>query len=114
MAPASPPPLAAAASAQQQAFGLAKSGTLPAECKQCPYLFACHGECPKNRFVRSADGQAGLNYLCPGLKAFFTHIDPWMKRMAAEVLAGRPAANVMQKRNQPQIHADSRRYGKQV
>jgi arylsulfatase len=52
--------------------------SLPAYCRECSYLFACHGECPKNRFLDTPDGEAGLNYLCAGLKAYFAHIDPHM------------------------------------
>ena len=80
---------------RQRQFGRDKADRLPDCCRQCRFLFACNGECPKNRFALSSTGQPGLNYLCPGLKRFFTHIDPWMKLMAAEVKAGRPAANVM-------------------
>lgn len=80
----------------QRQFGQDKSDRLPRYCHQCPWLFACNGECPKNRFVRTPEGEPGLNYLCAGWRRFFGHIDPWMKRMATEVRAGRPAANVMQ------------------
>jgi len=89
-------PLAALVeSPQQVAFGDAKRDALPAFCRQCPVLFACHGECPKNRFARTPDGEAGLNYLCAGYKRFFTHIDPHMTFMAAELRAQRAPANVM-------------------
>jgi uncharacterized protein len=69
-------------SSRQEEFGLRKSSTLPGYCRRCPYLFACHGECPKNRFIRTPDGEAGLNYLCAGLRKYFAHIDPYLKRMA--------------------------------
>jgi uncharacterized protein len=59
---------------RQKKFGFAKKDKLPQYCLQCPHLKLCWGECPKNRFVRAPDGQAGLNYLCPGLKHFYTHI----------------------------------------
>ena len=59
---------------RQKSFGFAKRDKLPQFCLQCPHLKLCWGECPKNRFVRAPDGQAGLNYLCPGLKHFYTHI----------------------------------------
>lgn len=59
---------------KQMAFGFAKRDTLPPDCRQCSYLALCWGECPKNRFVRTADGTPGLNYLCPGLKLFFAHM----------------------------------------
>jgi uncharacterized protein len=58
-------------------------------------LFACRGECPKNRFSRTPDGEPGLNYLCAGYKRFFTHIDAPMAFMAAELRAARAPANVM-------------------
>lgn len=55
----------------QKKFAYAKSDTLPAYCKSCAYLELCWGECPKNRFVKTPDGEAGLNYLCRGLKQFY-------------------------------------------
>ena len=58
----------------QQRFGFAKRDTLPQQCRQCQHLSLCWGECPKNRFVRTPDGEPGLNYLCTGLHRFFTHI----------------------------------------
>lgn len=63
-------------SERQKAFGLGKRETLPAACKQCPYLKLCYGECPKNRIVRSEEGELGMNYLCPGIKAFFDYAQP--------------------------------------
>lgn len=69
-------------STSQTVFGISKAATLPDYCQRCEYLFACHGECPKNRFVRTPEGEAGLNYLCSGLKLYFSHIDPYMKELA--------------------------------
>ena len=63
---------------------------------QCPVLFACYGECPRNRFITAPGGEAGLNYLCAGLKAFFTHIDKPMKTMASLLKQGRYADEIMQ------------------
>jgi uncharacterized protein len=60
------------ASPQQIKFGLDKRDTLPRFCRECDVRFACHGECPKNRFILTPDGEPGLNYLCAGFKAFFT------------------------------------------
>lgn len=80
---------------RQRAFGAAKSATLPRYCRECDVLFACHGECPKNRFISTPDGEPGLNYLCAGYQAFFRHIRPVMEQMATELQAGRSAANVM-------------------
>jgi len=59
----------------QERFGRAKEGTLPAYCQRCDYQFACFGECPKNRFIKTPVGEPGLNYLCSGWKKFFSHID---------------------------------------
>jgi uncharacterized protein len=80
---------------RQVRFGREKSEGLPTYCRECEVLFACHGECPKNRFLRAPDGEAGLNYLCKGLRRYFSHIDPWMDLMAEEIRAGRTAENVM-------------------
>jgi uncharacterized protein len=82
-------------SERQQVFGTAKRDTLPEYCRQCDVRFACHGECPKHRFLITPQGEAGLNYLCAGYKHFFHHIDPYMQFMAAELRAGRPPRNVM-------------------
>ena len=84
------------ASPAQTAFGAAKQEMLPAYCRRCPYLFACHGECPKNRFATTPDGEAGLNYLCPSYKAYFGHITQAMNAMAKLVSHGQPAELVMQ------------------
>ena len=74
----------------QVRFGYAKSEALPAYCRDCRFLRDCWGECPKNRFVRAPDGEAGLNYLCPGLKRFFAHAVPEAERMAAALVKGQP------------------------
>jgi len=84
-----------ASSPQQKKFGQDKLDTLPRYCRQCTVRFACNGECPKHRFLRTPDGEPGLNYLCAGYKHFFTHIDPYMRFMAEELKAGRAPANVM-------------------
>lgn len=82
-------------SEQQLQFGLDKRGTLPRYCRECEVRFICNGGCPKNRTLRAPDGESGLNYLCAGYKAFFTHIDKSMRIMAAELRARRSPANVM-------------------
>ena len=87
-----------AESEQQHEFGRHKSASLPRYCRECSVRFACNGECPKNRFIRTPDGEGGLNYLCAGYKRFFTHIDPAMRAMANELRHGRPPANVMRQR----------------
>jgi len=78
-------------SERQREFGMNKRNSLTDECKRCPYLFACHGECPKNRFVKSPDGQPRHNYLCPGLKRFFEYADPYLRQLADQVLRTRAA-----------------------
>ncbi|MNF31184.1 Anaerobic sulfatase-maturating enzyme [compost metagenome] len=89
-------PAALLASPAQQAFGAAKEQALPAYCRSCDYRFACHGECPKNRFMTTPDGEPGLNYLCPGYKKYFRHLTPYMNAMAKLVSHGQPASLIMQ------------------
>jgi uncharacterized protein len=69
---------------------------LPQYCRKCEVRFACHGECPRNRFATTPDGEPGLNYLCAGYKAFFRHVDGPMRIMAELVRKGRYADEVMQ------------------
>ncbi len=83
------------ASDRQHKFGQDKFDTLPRQCLTCEVRFACHGECPKNRFTTTSEGDPGLNYLCAGWYKFFTHIDHPMKIMVSLMQAGRPAAGVM-------------------
>jgi serine-type anaerobic sulfatase-maturating enzyme len=80
---------------QQRAFGAAKFATLPRQCRECSVRFACNGECPKNRFISTPDGEPGLNYLCAGYLAFFTHIDHPMRVMADLLRRGRYADEAM-------------------
>jgi len=82
-------------SEQQRKFGRDKRDTLPKYCLECPVRFACHGECPRNRFIKTPDGEDGLNYLCAGYKKFFTHVDEPMRLMAALLKQGRYADEVM-------------------
>lgn len=81
---------------RQAAFGRAKQDSLPHVCRECPYLFACNGECPRNRFVVSPDGEPGWNFLCRGYRAFFEHAAPYMDFMKNELDHHRPPAGVMQ------------------
>jgi uncharacterized protein len=83
-------------SGQQQEFGADKRDTLPLYCRKCEVRFACNGECPKNRFILTPDGEPGLNYLCAGYKAFFTHVDRPMRIMAQLYNHGGAPAQVMQ------------------
>lgn len=85
-------------SERQQKFGADKCDRLPQQCRKCKYLFACNGECPKNRFAVTADGEPGLNYLCAGYRQFFEHVAPYMDFMANELKNQRPPANVMNRR----------------
>ena len=80
---------------RQLRFGAAKRDSLPRQCRDCRWLFACNGECPKNRFALTADGEPGLNYLCEGYRRFFAHVAPYMDFMKEELAAERPPANVM-------------------
>ncbi len=81
---------------QQQRFSLLKHKSLPLECLQCKWEFACHGECPKNRFVADKYGNPGMNYLCRGYRQYFEHVAPYMDFMKRELDNQRPPANVMQ------------------
>ncbi|WP_411990961.1 anaerobic sulfatase maturase [Agarivorans sp. DSG3-1] len=66
---------------KQQQFGKAKEASLPKQCRQCDYQFACFGECPKNRILKTLEGERGLSYLCTGWKQFYRHIDPYITIM---------------------------------
>ncbi len=79
----------------QRKFGADKQTTLPKYCRECDVKFACNGECPKHRFLRTIDGEPGLNYLCAAYKRFFHHVDPHMQRMAGLLRRGQPAASIM-------------------
>ena len=76
-------------------FGIDKRNKLPRYCLQCDVRYACHGECPKHRFLMTPDGKPGLNYLCEGYKLFFKYVEPFMEYMAKELKNKRPPANVM-------------------
>ena len=80
---------------KQQAFSRLKHTSLPRQCKECDMEFACHGECPKNRFEKDKYGEPGLNYLCQGNYQYYTHVSPYMDFMKRELLAQRPPANIM-------------------
>ena len=81
----------------QIAFGASKETRLPGYCRECDVLFACRGGCPKHRFAKSPDGEPGLNYLCPGFKRFYHHVDPYMKHMVKLIRNGIPVKKIMEK-----------------
>ena len=82
-------------SERQRAFGLAKRDALPRYCRECPVRFACNGGCPKDRLLSTPEGEPGLNYLCEGYRAFFSHSERPLRLLAEELRAGRPAEIVM-------------------
>jgi uncharacterized protein len=83
------------ASPKQRKFGQDKLDTLPQYCLECDVRFACHGGCPKDRFITTPDGEPGLHYLCAGYKQFFHHIADGMSFMANELRLDRAPSNVM-------------------
>jgi uncharacterized protein len=98
------------ASDRQRQFGLDKRDTLPVFCRECDVRFACHGGCPKDRFIATPEGEPGLNYLCAGYKAFFHHIDRPMRLMSqrlshggapSDIVALYAAEDAKRGRNQP-------------
>ncbi len=88
-------------SPKQIKFGNDKYEALPRQCKQCEFLFACNGECPKNRIIKTKDGEDNLNYLCEGYYKFYKHVAPYMDFMKREYDAQQSPANIMEylKRN---------------
>lgn len=80
---------------KQKQFGRDKQETLPLKCKACKYLFACNGECPKNRIIKTDEEDRNLNYLCEGFYAFFDYVAPYMNFMKNELIHQRSPANVM-------------------
>ena len=80
---------------QQQEFSRLKHRSLPRQCKECDMEFACHGECPKNRFMKDKYGDSGLNYLCPGYYHYYQHVAPYMDYMKQELMSQRPPSNIM-------------------
>jgi len=102
--------LSLVASPQQTQFGLDKRDTLPQYCLDCDVRFACHGGCPKDRFIATPAGDPGLNYLCAGFKSFFHHVDAPMRIMArllhesrapAEIVGLYAAGDAARGRNEP-------------
>ena len=80
---------------QQREFSRLKHSSLPRQCKECDMEFACHGECPKNRFMKDKYGDSGLNYLCPGYYHYYQHVAPYMDYMKQELMLQHPPSNIM-------------------
>ncbi len=72
---------------KQEWFGTNKERMLPRQCRECRYLATCFGECPKNRFIKTIDGEPGLNYLCSGWKRFFSHAEERIAAIAERIQA---------------------------
>ena len=94
-------------SERQHNFGNMKYQSLPTQCKECEFLFACNGECPKNRFSQTAEGEPGLNYLCKGYYQFFKHVAPYMDFMKNELMNQRPPANIMEALRNGELRVES-------
>jgi len=82
-------------SEQQHEFGAVKETSLPKYCRECDVLFACRGECPKHRFLKTPDGEPGLAYLCAGYKKYFHYIGPYLEAIAQTIRMGYEAEKVM-------------------
>lgn len=82
-------------SEKQVKFGMSKRSDLPSQCRKCRFTHICNGECPKNRFATTAEGEPGLNYLCKGYHKFFTHVAPYMDFMKDRLAAGEAPATIM-------------------
>ncbi len=83
-------------SPKQRKFGQDKKDSLPAYCRRCEVRFACNGECPKHRFLKTPDGEDGLNYLCEGYRKFFNYCDAPMRAIGQLLREGRPATDIME------------------
>lgn len=84
-----------AMSEKQKDFASSKLSGLPKQCNECPHLWGCHGECPRNRFIPTEEPGKNINYLCEGYKMFFEHTTPAFDFMKSEIEAERPPANIM-------------------
>lgn len=80
---------------KQRSFGNTKSDSLPNYCRKCEFLFTCYGECPKNRVLTTPEGEEGLNWLCSGLKSFFSHSKLYMQLLATLLRQGYSACEIM-------------------
>ncbi|MCC8070861.1 MAG: anaerobic sulfatase-maturation protein [Bacteroidales bacterium] len=88
-------------SERQTQFGADKRDLLPRQCRECRWLKACNGECPRNRFAITADGETGLNYLCEGYRMYFEHVASAMDEMKALLEREEPPAKIMEKYRKP-------------
>ena len=101
-----------------RSFGLAKKRQLPLYCQKCEVLSMCNGGCPKDRFIQTPDGKEGLNYLCAGLRSFFTHIQPYLPRLVspargkAGVLSRQASTSLKVGRNDPCPCGSGRKFKK--
>ncbi|MBU0686510.1 MAG: anaerobic sulfatase maturase [Candidatus Margulisbacteria bacterium] len=88
---------------KQKNFGAAKADKLPQYCKKCTYLFACRGECPKRRFLKTPSDEPGLNYLCAGYKKYFSHINKYMRGMVQLWQNNLPVSHIMKATKGPLV-----------
>ena len=82
-------------SPEQREFGEHKRKGLTRQCKECEWRFACHGDCPRTRFVTDKYGQMGHPYLCAGWQRYFAHVAPYMDFMKRQLMVNLPPAAVM-------------------
>src|SRR5262249_24544554 len=80
---------------EQVQFGLDKRDTLPGYCRECEVRFACQGECPKHRFLKTPQGEWGLTSVGAGYRAYSRHMDPYMRLMTSLLHARRAPAEIM-------------------
>lgn len=82
-------------SPKQYQFGQYKKDSLPEYCRSCEVRFICNGGCPKDRILKTPDGEPGLNYLCAGYRSFFNYVDRPMRLMAGLLRSRRAPAEIM-------------------
>lgn len=92
---------------KQYTFGKDKYDTLPRKCLECEYLFACRGECPKNRFMTTKEGEPGLNYLCDGYFRFFHHVAPYMDWMRDALRSNEAPSDIVTAIREGAFHIDT-------
>lgn len=92
---------------QQKEFGADKRDTLPKYCRKCDYLKFCWGACPKDRIIKTPDGEDGLAYLCGGYMTFYRHTLPVFEKMAFCLRHERPACDYVHVRTTSPRHGGS-------